>query len=230
MAAVALATVHNWLSNRRLPPSVYVPANVTVAAALLGIGRWGGATWSDLGLDRGAVRPGVLAGVAVGGLALMAASEAVARPRLHPWFADERVVSLPRREAWFQALVRIPVGTALAEELAFRGALTALSLRRRSWPATTAWTSALFGLWHILPVIDTLSRNPLGQRALDAGRPAAATTAAVLGSGVAGAGFSVLRWGTGSVVAPAIVHATVNVAAFAAARHLHPRPASALAA
>ena len=221
--AVGVVTLHNWLSNRRLPASVYVPVNVGVAGALVGLGRWGGASWADLGLDREHVRNGVLMGAAVSGLTVFAVSQAVARPRLQPWFADERVISLPRREALFQAIVRIPVGTALAEELTFRGALTGLSLRHRSWPSTAGVTSVLFGLWHILPVIDTLSKMPLGQVAIDAGRPRSAVATGVVGTGLAGLGFAFLRWASGSVIAPTMLHAAVNVSAFAAARVLHSR-------
>ena len=219
--AVGVVTVHNWMSNRRLPGSVYVPVNVAVAGALIGLGRWGGASWADLGLDRRHVREGLLLGGAVSGVAVLAASEAIAQPKLHPWFADERVISLPRREALYQALVRIPIGTALAEELTFRGALTGLSLRQRSWPATAAATSAMFGLWHILPVKDTLSKMPLGQVALEAGHSRSAVATGVVGTGAAGLGFAFLRWASGSVIAPTMLHAAVNVSAFAAARVLH---------
>ena len=219
--AIGVVTVHNWMSNRRLPASVYVPVNVAVAGALVGLGRWGGASWADLGLDREHVRDGLLIGAAVSGLTVYAASEAIARPKLHQWFADERVISLPRREALYQAIVRIPVGTALAEELTFRGALTGLSLRQRSWPWTAAATSVLFGLWHILPVTDTLSKMPLGQVAIDAGRPRSAVATGVAGTGLAGLGFAFLRWSSGSVIAPTMLHAAVNVSAFAAARVLH---------
>ncbi len=221
--AVAVATTHNWLSNRRLPASVYVPVNVVVAAGLIGLGRWGGASWADLGLERRQAGDGFLAGAALGGVTVLAVSQAAARPQLQHWFADERVINLTRRDAVYQALIRIPVGTALAEELTFRGALTGLSLRQRSWPATVAFTSALFGLWHVLPVIDTLAKHPLGKVALEAGRPNAAVATGVVGTGLAGVGFSLLRWATGSVVAPAVLHAMVNVSGFAAARILHAR-------
>lgn len=220
-AAIGVATLHNWLSNRRLPASVYVPVNVAVATALVGLGRWGGASWADLGLDREHLRRGAVIGAAVSALAVSAISRAATRPQIAGWFADERVIALAPREAAFQAIIRIPVGTALAEELTFRGALMGLSLRRRSWLASAGLTSGLFGLWHVLPVTDTLSKNPLGQMAIDAGRPGSAITTAVVGSGVAGAGFALLRWMSGSVVSPVLVHAAVNVAAFATARRLH---------
>ena len=220
-AAVGLATAHNWMSNRRLPPSVYVPANIAVAGALIGLGRWGGASWADLGLDEEHVAEGVFVGTAISAMTVLAVSEAMSRPPLQRWFADQRVINLGRREAWYQAIIRIPIGTALAEELTFRGALTGLSLRQRSPAATVAFTSALFGLWHILPTFDTLSQHPLGQVALEAGRPTSAVVTGVVGTGLAGIVFGFLRVATGSVVAPTMFHAAVNVSGFVAARILH---------
>ena len=220
-AAIGIATVHNWMSNRRLPASVYVPANIAVAASLIGLGRWGGATWADLGLDREHVPAGLAVGTAVSAATVVVVWQAMQRPSLQRWFADERVINLGRREALFQAVIRIPVGTALGEELTFRGALTGLSLRHREWPATAALTSALFGLWHVLPTFDTLSRHPLGQVALDAGRHRSAVMTGVVTTGLAGLGFSFLRYTTGSVLAPTMFHAAVNISGFIAARVLH---------
>ncbi len=218
-AVVALVAMHNWLSNRRLPAAVYVPANLTVAGAVLAVARWAGVSWSDLGLGRGHVAAGLPAagGVAAAILAVVSAA-AVAVPT-RGLFADDRVLSLTPRTAAYQALVRIPVGTALCEELVFRGALLGLSLRRRSWPASVAWTSALFGAWHVLPTIDTLPKNPLGRTALAGGWQRRAVAGSVTATAAAGAGFALLRRRTGSVAPAVVAHATLNVAAFLAARH-----------
>jgi membrane protease YdiL (CAAX protease family) len=70
-----------------------------------------------------------------------------------------------------------------------------------------AISSALFGLWHVLPTLDALAANDL------AGSPAA-RTAAVVGAvaltGAVGVVFSSLRLRSGSVVAPAVVHVATN--------------------
>lgn len=220
-AAVTLVSVQNWLSNRRTPAALYVPANVAVAGTLVALGRWGGATWADLGLGRARLPAALRAAAGIGGAMVGVVTVAVAAPATRAWFADERVVSLPSRTAAYHALFRIPVGTAFAEELAFRGVLLGLSLQHRSWGASVAWTSALFGLWHVLPTIDTLPHNPLGRAARDAGRQRRAVAASVGATAVAGAGLASLRWSTGSVVTPIVVHAAVNAAAFMGARIAH---------
>jgi membrane protease YdiL (CAAX protease family) len=114
--------------------------------------------------------------------------------------------------------VRIPVGTALAEELAFRGALLGLSLNHRSWLRSIAWTSALFGVWHVLPTLNTLESNPVGRLAVEAGHHRHAVLFNVAAMTAAGVLFALLRAATGSIVAPVIAHATANAAAYAAAR------------
>lgn len=221
VAAVALATAHNWLSNRRTPAGLYVPANVAVAAALIAIARWGGASPTDLGLDPDDLPAGALVGAAASAAVIGVMSAAAMSPRTRPWFADERALAHARSAAAYQAFFRIPVGTALAEELTFRGALLGLSLRRRSWLTSVATTSALFGLWHILPTIDTLPSNPLGRDALEAGRHRHAVATAVVGSAIGGAGLALTRRLSGSILAPTMVHAAVNVTGFVWARRAH---------
>jgi uncharacterized protein len=216
-AAVTVVTAHNWLSNRRIPAALYVPANVAVAAALIGIGRWGGASADDLGLRTDHVAAGTAAGVAAGALLAGTVVAMAANPRTRHWFADDRARLAPRAAA-YETLFRIPLGTALAEELTFRSALLGLSLRHRSWPRSVAWTSALFGLWHVLPTIDTLPEHVVGRAAVDAGQQHHAVGAAVAATAAGGAGLAFLRWATGSVAAPVVVHAMLNATALLTAR------------
>ena len=64
--------------------------------------------------------------------------------------------------ALLTAFVLIPLGTVLFEEVAFRGVLWALLRRWRGTRTATAVSSALFGLWHVLP-----SLGLAGDKALD---------------------------------------------------------------
>jgi membrane protease YdiL (CAAX protease family) len=82
-----------------------------------------------------------------------------------------------------------------------------------------AVSSALFGCWHILPTLDTLALNPLGETV--GGNPArtgGTVLASVAVTALAGLGFSWLRFRGDSVVAPVVVHAALNSSAFAAGR------------
>lgn len=221
---VALAAAHNWLSNRRIPAPLYVPANLNVAAALVGAARWGGASSADLGLDRRHLKTGLRLGAAAGAVVTAAVVAAASAQPTRGWFADDRALALSPRAAVYETLVRIPLGTALAEELTFRSALLGLSLGRRSWPESLAWTSALFGLWHVLPTIDTLPKHEMGRAAVDAGRSWHAVAAAVVGTGIGGALLGWLRKASGSVAAPVVVHAMLNATALFAARRAADTP------
>jgi len=53
--------------------------------------------------------------------------------------------------AFLTAFLLIPLGTVLFEEVAFRGVLWGLLRRGRGTVTATAVSSALFGLWHVLP-------------------------------------------------------------------------------
>jgi membrane protease YdiL (CAAX protease family) len=117
------------------------------------------------------------------------------------------------------------VATALAEEIMFRSALHALFAREHSRRTTLTWTSLLFGLWHILPTLDTFEGNPasnIGQN------PDRARLLAVLGiTGVTtgvGLYFSHLRLRSGSVAAAVLPHAAVNIVALVFGKALVDRP------
>ena len=136
------------------------------------------------------------AAVVAGGAVVAAA----ALPATRELFRDRRLSGVGRAEAAYQVAVRIPLATALAEELMFRGALLALFRRRRSTAAAVLWTSLLFGAWHVLPTIDDYPGSPAGAGA--------------------GAGLAWLRLRSGSVLAPALAHAALNVSAYLAGRRL----------
>ncbi len=207
------------LADLVLPGAAYVPTNVAVGAALLAVARGGGASWDDLGLDRRNVRLGSTVGGAAGAGAVTALLLVAAVPRTRRVFDDERV---PRdaggRERLYQTMIRIPIGTAVFEELAFRGVVLSLLRRRLRPPAAVALDSALFGLWHIVPTLATARANRivgLGRLGLVAGSVLATTAGGVV--------LCALRMRTGHVLAPALVHLGVNdagyVLAWRARRH-----------
>ena len=76
---------------------------------------------------------------------------------------------VPQRDSLSRE-VRIPVATALSEEIMFRSALHALFARAHSLRTTLTWTSFLFGLWHILPTLDTFEGNPASKIVQNPGR------------------------------------------------------------
>lgn len=218
---VALAVVVGVLVLRSLagewlvPADWYVPVNLAVAAVLVLVAWWVGLVPADLGLARARVP----AGLALGGAIAVVLVAGIGLGAVLPWtrslFEDQRIAGVEGAgQLAVQALVRVPLGTAVLEEVAFRGVLLALVTARHSTGVAVAVSSVLFGLWHIHPTLDALAANELA-----AGVPARAglVTAAVVVTGVVGAGFCALRLESGSLLAPFVVHATSNSAATAAA-------------
>ena len=158
-------------------------------------------------------------GLATGAVLAAHVAVGVAVGAVLPWtrglFEDDRVARLDDGgELAYEVLVRIPLGTVLLEELAFRGVLLAMLARRASTAAAVVVSSALFGLWHIRPTLSALEINDL------AGGIAARTflvAAAVVLTGGAGAVFCQLRLATGSLLAPVLVHTATNTVAIVAA-------------
>ena len=127
---------------------------------------------------------------------------------------------MSRREILYQAGLRIPVATALTEEIMFRSVLQALFARNHSLRTTLTWTSFIFGLWHILPTLDTFEGNPASKLIQS---PDRARLMAVLGvtTTTIGAGLyfsSSMR--SRSVAAPVLTHAAINIAALVAGKAL----------
>ena len=189
-----------------LPGAAYIPTNVVVGTALVSLARRGGLSWEALGLGRRHAGRGLRAGAVAAAVAAAAMLAGAALPLTRGLFDDERVaVDAGTGELAYQTLVRIPVGTVAFEELAFRGVLLGLLLRRLSPAAAVAVDSALFGLWHIVPTLATARANQI----TGAGRVGLVAGAVVL-TAVGGAVFCALRLRGRHLLAPALLHLAFN--------------------
>src|SRR6185312_5074832 len=111
-----------------------------------------------LGLSRDRLRTGAL--YAAGAIAVVAAIYAVALliPATRRGFLDSRY-HVSTAAALVTSFGRIPLGTILFEEVAFRGVLWALISRLSTPVSALVVTSGLFGLWHVLPSLHLASAN-----------------------------------------------------------------------
>lgn len=219
LGAAAAVLGYGVLVNRVVPSELYVPVNLAAAGAAVAAVRAAGASWRDLGL----ARDRMVAGLKLGALTVVPIAAAVAVGLALPWtrafFRDTTILEASTAEAAYTLLLRIPFGTALAEELIFRGALLGFFLQhRRPWVAVLM-SSAVFGVWHVLPTLSSLDTNPgaaatAGNALLQAGSVAAV----VLATGVAGALFCYLRLRSGSVLAPWLTHTAFNSSGYVGTR------------
>lgn len=187
--------------------AAYVPLNLTATAGVVAAARRRGLSASDLGFRRERLVPGIRLGGAVAAVVAGVLAVAVAVPALRPLLDDARVRTLSGGAVAYHALVRIPIGTVLLEEVAFRGVLFG-ALARDVRPLRAAvGSSAVFGLWHIRPTLGLLDANDVvGGPSARAGLVALA----VLGTALGGLFFCALRVRSDSTVAPLVAHTATN--------------------
>ena len=205
---VILAAVN--VTDVRVPHAALV-VGPACAALLLWLARLAGLSWAELGLGPGTWRSGLRwAGAVIAVVAVVLAAGA-ALPLTRAAFRDSRY-HLDLAQALLTAFVLIPLGTVLLEEVAFRGVLWGLFRRLRGTVAATAASSALFGVWHVLPSLGLAASNEAVGGAVGTGRSAQAVTVlgTVLFTAAAGVVFCELRRRSGSLLAPAGLHWAVN--------------------
>ena len=205
-SCAVLAVYNNVIGAQPWHRRWYAPVNAGAAGAALAAAAAGGLTAADLGLGRGRWRPGRL-GARLGAVTAAGWLAAAAMPATRPLLNDKRITGLDRRELAYQVAFRIPVGTVLWEEIAFRGVLQAALRRVMPEPAAIAVTSGVFGVWHVRPTAAALRVNGLaGQRGQVVARVAAGVAVTTAG----GALLSWLRARSGSLTAPVLLHLATN--------------------
>lgn len=179
------------------------------AAALIGWARASGLSWAQLGLGRNRLASGLRWGL--GAVAVVAGVYliGVLVPLVRPAFQDSRYHQ-PAGQALFTALVVIPFGTVVLEEVAFRSVLWGMLARHsRQWQVL-ATTSLLFGLWHVLPSLHLASANPGVDAAVGGRGTAVVVLATVAFTAAGGAVFGELRRRSDSLLASAGAHWATN--------------------
>ena len=204
----------------RLPryPASYVPGNLAATALLLMAARAEGMSWQELGFDPRRLREGVRWGGPCSAAVAAAYALGLTVPAVRPLLADARVAGADGGEIASQVLIRIPLGTVLWEETAFRGVLLAALLRVLPPRTAIGPSAAVFGIWHIRPTLSAAAANDLA-----AGLPgrAVAALSGCAGAATAGVLFTGLRLASGSLLAPVLAHAATNCLGFLAAAAAH---------
>lgn len=215
--AAGLVAYNTAINSAGLGDRFYTTRNLLAGAGLVSLGRVHGLSLREFGLDPATAARGwrwgrrVIAVVA-GGVGLMLAL-APRVPAVDALLNDRRA-DLDGPALTRQTLVRIPLGTATFEEVAFRGVLLGLATREMGTACGVALSSAAFGLWHVGPTLVAVEENDqqTGVAALVVGSVATTT--------VGGALLSWLRLASGGLLAPVLTHWAINgLGLLAAAYH-----------
>lgn len=183
-----------------------------VAVALVVFARRTGLSWSQLGLSRDRVGSGARWALTAIGVVGAAYLVGVLLPQTRSAFLDARY-HLAVSGALMSAFVVIPLGTVLMEEVAFRSVLWGMLGRHlTTWRVLVA-TSALFGLWHILPSLHLATSNQGMSEAVQ-GAGGSATLLVVAGTvaftALGGVVAGELRRRSGHLLASAGMHWATN--------------------
>jgi membrane protease YdiL (CAAX protease family) len=213
IATATLLVVLNLANALVLDGWFTAPAQgIGATLAVLGA-RQRGYSWEELGLARRNLLAGLrlgggMAAVIVTGIALVALV-----PTTRSYFEDERFLELSAGEGVYEIAFRIPLVTALTEEVLFRSVLLAVLLVTWSRWRAIAVSSLLFGLWHVFTALGDLDENEA--TADFAGwEVIAGVVGVVAATAAAGVVFAWLRLRSDSVVAPWLVHAVLNASTF----------------
>jgi len=113
--------------------------------------------------------------------------------------------------ALLTAFVVIPVTTILFEEVAFRSVLWGMLARHTKTWRVLLISSALFGLWHVLPSVHAAAANHgIGDAVRGAGAGVLAAAGIVALTVIGGVVAGELRRRSGSVLASAGMHWATN--------------------
>jgi membrane protease YdiL (CAAX protease family) len=215
VAAAAIVGAYSARIQHRVGPRARIATNLVAAAGVVAFARAAGVSRRELGIEPARFRSGLAQGLAIAVPIGATVAGVFAIPQARALLRDPKITEASDRAAAFELFVRIPWETALAEELIFRSAFLGTALRSRSRALAIASSSALFGLWHIAPTLHALDRGTGGKtgahRRVTVPAVVAATTAA-------GAGLAMLRLHCEHVAAPTVVHATINMVAYARMR------------
>ena len=192
----------------------YVPVNLAFLGLLL--------LWANLGFHLSPAELGwswpqsgisALWGIAVGSIIVGPLFATAILPlRAREQLKDPRISSVTGRWLAYRALVRIPLGTALFEETAFRCILFGALLEFGPWHAI--WASSLVvGLWHIRPTLDLARRRRVKTTDL----LAVSVLGGLLATTAGGVLFGLMRHYTGSMARPVVAHGLINSLALVAA-------------
>lgn len=211
-AAVGFLAIYNIAQNRLLKRRGYVAGNLAATGVGLTWALGSGITREELGLKREDISRGLLLGIG----AATAGAMVVVATRADEWLGgsldDERLHEVTTKETWFRLVIRFPLGTALFEEVWFRGILPA-ALRRSGVATPDLVSSTVFAAWHLIPTTAAINANPVGRQMSGAKK-----TLLVLGgstaAGLGGLGFVWLRNVSRSLSAPWVTHAAFNGLAF----------------
>lgn len=208
--AIMAIMLYGVVLSYALPEKRHFLVNVACAITVAILGLIAGLSLADMGLAPSEMLHGVAIALVISIVIAGSIYASAHVPRLRSIFRGSHLADSTGRQLAYAIGVRIPLSTALLEETLFRGVLLGLLLQVHSTWVALLVSSALFGIWHILPTVAHLEHNEALATTLGHKQRVGAILLTVLTTGLAGAAFSMLRLWSGSLLTPWLVHWTIN--------------------
>ncbi len=146
-AAVIAVLIAVNLLNNKWATRHYLMICFVATALLLGIARFSGISWEELGLARGTWLPGLYWSAALFGAVALFYAIAASLPFARKGFSDKRAAEHGWTSVLYESTIRIPFGTALLEETAFRAVL--LAVVADGWGLGVGCRRQFYRLWFL---------------------------------------------------------------------------------
>lgn len=205
LVAIVAILAYGYALTRFIPERWHLLANSLAATTAVVASLWAGLNFAAIGLSLHFVPRGIFVAAASSiGIMLVAGLITLLLPAKH--LKKLRPLTRPGKVA-YESAVRIPVSTALSEEILFRGVLLGVLIQQYPTVQSVIACSVVFGLWHIVPSLKD--------------RQGAALVPTIIATAAAGVFFCWLRLASGSIIAPWLVHWTVNASALLAVHFIN---------
>lgn len=211
-ALVILILLYGTVLARLVPKKYHLLLNIGISALAIIVGLAFGMDWTNMGLSVTHILPGLFVAIIASVIITVATLLIAAIPFLRHYFLGENLSNASGKLVAFEATIRIPLGTALVEEVLFRGVLLGILLMHHSTLVSLVIAAIIFGLWHIFPTINSIEDNAAIAKAMQhkKGRQYGSVIGVIIITATAGLIFGWLRIIAGSILAPWLVHWSIN--------------------
>lgn len=204
--------IYGIVLSRLIPMRYHLVANLSASAFAIFCAISVGLNFEQLGLSIKLFWPGIFVALTASVFLIISIYLLSKISFTHKYFVSSHSAlrASPSRLA-YETAVRIPLSTALAEEILFRGVLFGVLLYYSGTHVAIIGSSLVFGLWHIFPALNFTNESYYLE--LRQGRLISKLlhiVVNVLATALAGIVFAWLRLLSGSIIAPWLLHWTIN--------------------
>lgn len=214
LSLIMLILLYGTVLARLVPKRFHLVLNISIAGVAILLGMGFGLTPYDMGLDIYNIGSGIFVAVIASAVIIVSTIIVATFPPLRRFFIGDNLAKASGKLITFEAAIRIPFSTALIEEVLFRGVLLGLLLSHYHIITALIYSSLVFGLWHIFPTIATLEQNDESAALISSRKRSAVLGFGIFGAvtitSIAGLIFGWLRILANSIIAPWLVHWSIN--------------------